>query len=258
LRLPKKGKYQNLERTGFLLPINVSRGKGDRVQGRGTRAFVPMGTEIPKELNANERLKHRGKLAEQAPFFTKQHTPRQKAIAEKLRTAGIGTEEFILSHKNGRAVFGKAGHALSTEEGARLFRRHFWDNTEKLEKMVAKMRSLGISHNHLHPGNITIDEKGNLRIIDLGKATMIALEKTKRLGKDWAFKKFYNDLRDASGTLFVMAVRDGYPDFRNHAFTNIVWHYPPELIEKIGYYTRRILAKGYEESKQHAQEMGGR
>lgn len=120
-------------------------------------------------------------LAEESPYFRKKYSLRQARIREKLERAGIKTEKIIL--KNGRAVFEKTGHSLATEKGKALFRKKFWDNVDKLEELVAKMHSLGISHNHLHLGNITIDEHGTLRIIDLGKATMVDLNKLKRRQK---------------------------------------------------------------------------
>lgn len=252
LKLPKKGKFPALERAGFLVPAKVSVNEKMNIERRGTEAFVPIGTAMPKGLSAVKRRDFLRRLAEEAPFFRKIHAARQEIIAEKLEAAGIKTEKLIL--RNGRAVFEKSGHSLNSDAGKALFRKHFWGNAETLEKMIAKMHSLGISHNHLHGGNITIDEKGTIRIIDLGKATIVDLKKIKRLPKGWIFKKFFSDLGDVSGVLLAMGASEAYPGFRDHAFVNIVGAYSRELIDKIPWEDAKLLISGYSAAKEHMQK----
>ncbi|MDP2974197.1 MAG: hypothetical protein Q8N60_04040, partial [Candidatus Diapherotrites archaeon] len=171
--MPKKGKFPALEKAGFLIPTKVSLTEKRKPQRQGTDAFLPIGTELPEWLSSNEKRGVLRQLAHKAPFFVKKFTPRQRIIAEKLEAAGIKTEKPILILKNGRVVFEKVGHSLDSEQGKALFRRNLWENIKTLEEIVGKMHSLGITHNHLHEGNITIDEKGAIRIIDLGKATIV-------------------------------------------------------------------------------------
>ena len=62
MKIPKKGKYPNLEKKGFLIPAKVSTGEKGRVQHHGTEAFVPINTEIPKGLKGFKKTEFLRKL----------------------------------------------------------------------------------------------------------------------------------------------------------------------------------------------------
>jgi hypothetical protein len=233
--LPKKGKYPNLERAGFLLPINVSMNEDGKMQAHGTKAFAVVGTKI-SDVNASKRESLRA-IANQSPFFIKKCSARQGQIVKKLSDAGIETEPVVLAMNDGWAVFEKSGYALSSDAGMDMFCRNFWANTFALEGMVTKMHSLGITHNHLHRGNITIDEKRKIRLIDMGKATVIDINGLKNPAKGWAFKKFFPDLIHVSDVLYAIGMLGGngiLPEFKNAVSGSIVYQYSTELMEKMG------------------------
>ena len=58
-------------------------------------------------------------------------------------------------------------------------------------KLVAKMHSLGISHSHLHLNNIAVTSRGQIIILDLGKAH---ISNPKRKTLQWVQKKYIPDL----------------------------------------------------------------
>lgn len=255
LRLPKKGKYPALERAGFLVPIKISEGKSDKLQRRGSEAFVAVGTELPKGLKPYRKIVHLRELAYNSPFFIKNYGRRQQMIEARLEAAGIKIEKPVQILNNGRAVFKKTGHSLDSEEGKRLFLKDFWGNAVALEEMVGKMHGLGITHNHLHGGNITIDEKGVIRFIDFGKATMADIAKLKRAPKGWAIRKFFKDLGNVAGTLTVINAGEVGFAFRNEAFGNMADHYPKELVNKIPPEDYLTLVKGYAKAKERFMEL---
>lgn len=239
-----------MERRGFMIPTEVSAdADGKRIDPQGTQAFVPIGTELKKGLNPRDRFLELRRLAQGAQFFTKPNPKKQRLIASKLMAAGIQIETPIQALGRGRALSQWQGHSILTQEGKMLFNRHFWNNVMKVEEIVAKMHSLGITHNHLHGGNITIDEHGVIRIIDLSKADIHDFQKRGKNTKPWALKYFFSDLGSVSGTLMAINPMAIDERFRDRVFGNIVTGYSDKLRGKIPSEEFYLLIEGYSKAK---------
>ncbi len=137
---------------------------------RGTKAFTLGRIRLPAANSPYETSRSLRKLAHQSEYFIKPVSRREREIRKTLAENGIRIEPELEDLKDGRSLFGSAGHSLDSLEGYALFSYGPRENIRQLEKIVGKMHALGIVHNHLHHGNIAIDTQGNLTLIDLHKA----------------------------------------------------------------------------------------
>ena len=133
-------------------------------------------------------LQKHGRLAELAQtsrYFTKSNSVRIQKIREKLNGAGVEVEEPIQNLGNGRALFSKNGFSFDSPPGIRQFVVNTREVVDKICKTVAKMNFAGITHNHLHIGNIGITKGGKIIILELNLAKFRP-PATNFVGNDWA------------------------------------------------------------------------
>ncbi len=195
-------------------------------QSRGTKAFVALGTKLPAGLVPTEKHRHLRHLAHPSKFFTKPDSVHTQKIREKLKAAGISAEEPIQSIGNGRALFMKSGFSLESPAGMRQFVNNTREVVEKICKTVGKMHSIGITHNHLHLGNIAITKGGKIVLLDLSRAKFSLPGKNfvgydiVQLGKSlsgfyaYCVKEFQN--REVS--------KNEIADFKNQIFGKILYN----------------------------------
>ena len=142
------------------------------VQRKGTRAFVPVGTRLPRGLDKMGKFAELRRLAHNSQFFIKPLSARARKVSRILEQNGIRAEKPIQDLGNGTALFEKKGFSLDSAEARAIFGEKPYYYAEKVMGIVAKMHSLGIAHNHLHGGNIAITPEGEIILLDLGRATM--------------------------------------------------------------------------------------
>jgi serine/threonine protein kinase len=181
------------KRRSLHLPRKVSVSAATRKVQRsgGTSAFVSHEKWLEK-IPVADRRKRLREMAHGAEFFVKPHSARAEAIRKRLNAAGIRTEIPIQNLKNGTSLFRKDGHPLLSEEGKKIFAQNPAAWVGRIERLVAAVHSLGISHNHFHVGNLLVTEKREIVLIDLGLARHSPIPKTYQKG--WAVKRFKNDL----------------------------------------------------------------
>ncbi|MFH0714527.1 MAG: lipopolysaccharide kinase InaA family protein [Candidatus Diapherotrites archaeon] len=185
----------------LLVPIPVSFGKNLNVDYRGTKAFSSkMDVETKKvfrNVSPEQRLFVLKRIGENAKFFMKKVTPRSREIRNYLEKNGIRVEKEVAILEKGFSIFKRAGITLGSYEGIKFVKR----NPELLDKIaseIAKMHSLGVSHNHLHHGNIILTPKGEVIFIDFGKAIKADLNVKGKKQKEALRKKFNQELNVAA------------------------------------------------------------
>lgn len=138
-------------------------------------------------------------------------------------------------------LFEKQGYSLDSNEGQQLFLQNFGKALEGLTKAVANMHGAGITHNHLHAGNIAVTPNGNVVLLDLGKARLARIG---RLTPENAFKKFRGDLLNLAVNVawavhaanlqnHLCLSTDNLRRLREIILQGVHLDYPAELKEKI-------------------------
>ena len=155
--------------------INVKRQKVTwmRQHKQGTKAFVEHGSKLAKRSmrgTAHKRYMAGREIAHSSSHFIKNCSSKTRAILDLLAKNGVKTEKPIQDLGNGTALFEHVGFTLDSKQGIRLFSRAPKSSRKKLWKAVSTMHSLGITHNHLHGGNIAITKSGEIVLIDFGLA----------------------------------------------------------------------------------------
>ncbi|VVB99017.1 Uncharacterised protein [uncultured archaeon] len=109
----------------------------------------------------------------------------------------------------------------------------------QIENMIAKMHSLGISHNHIHSGNIIFMKNGELAFIDFARANLS--QAPKKHTADWAIRKYSNDLETfAADAIKILAKTHTKIDsqyiasLKSDIIMGIVAQYPEEFRKRIG------------------------
>jgi len=139
-------------------------------QSSGTKAFVPLGTRLHKGLTHSQKYDKLTKLAEKSHFFIKPNSLRVQKIRQKLRALGINVEDPIQDLGNGKALFKKTGNSLQSYLGINVFVQQTPKVVENICKMVAVIHNAGITHTHLHVGNIGVTRNGKIVLYDIGRA----------------------------------------------------------------------------------------
>ena len=191
LLIPKRVSYTIKSKSGY-----------DRA---GTKAFIEYGTKIPARMTKIQRQDFLKSLAENSEFFIKRVNANQLLIGKVLKKAGIHTEKYVQDLHDGTYLIQAEGIALGSAKGAELLRKVGVSKILELEGIVAKMFSLGISHGHIHMGNIVITPRGEFKIIDLGKTRMQAIPK-KPTAK-WLIGRYKNDLLTFASSLGTLLVK---------------------------------------------------
>ncbi len=165
----------------ILVPKTVSSTVRGKLNGKITRvalrpdktkAFVERGTKMPRGLSPKEQFIWLKKIAHASNYFIKPLSPKTKKIRNILEKNGIKVEKAIQDLKNGKFLFEKTGNSLDSVKGIKLYMKNREKNVEKIGKIMKKMHSLGITHNHLHIGNIALTDKGNVILLDFGRASL--------------------------------------------------------------------------------------
>lgn len=142
---------------------------------KGTKAFVSSAEHrVMRGTNPFERAFWLRRLAEHSSHFIKPFSKRTQAITDRLSKAGIAIEQPIEKLKNGTALFEKAGFGMNSDQGLAICKTDVNGTIERMAEIVARIHSLGITHNHLHLGNWVINPAGKITVIDWGRATMTA------------------------------------------------------------------------------------
>ncbi len=136
----------------------------------GTKAFVEKGVKMPKGLSPREQVYWLKRIAHGSEYFIKPLSPKAKEIRSLLEKNGIIVEKAIQDLKNGTFLFKKTGNSLDSVNGIKLFIQNREKNIENVGRVIRKMHSLGITHNHLHLSNIAITNNGTVVLLDFKKA----------------------------------------------------------------------------------------
>lgn len=163
-----------------LVPFPVSLDREARVEPHGTKAFVRSGTRLKRGLGPISEGLARREIAEISSHYIKRVNASQLKIRETLEANGIRCEKILEDLKDGTCLFEREGHAINSDEGRKILARNPLKIVEQIERIVVEMHSLGITHEHLHTGNIVLTEKGEVIIIDLEKAVFGQNPKTKK------------------------------------------------------------------------------
>lgn len=205
----------------LLVPITVShslRGSGRKLHNE-TKAFVPLYEDpewlagkrrkrriaepLPKDLWPMEIHQRLRKIAHDSEYFTKPTSKRALNILRILNHFGIRTEEPMEYLKNGRSLFKKKGWGLDSKKGSSEFLQRYAGNVLAVQKMVALMHGIGITHGHLHLGNIAI-ERGKIVFLDSFKARFFDFSPQSRRQ---TLEKIKNDLWGIADALAMLRVQ---------------------------------------------------
>ncbi|MAG21816.1 MAG: hypothetical protein CL943_00730 [Candidatus Diapherotrites archaeon] len=146
-------------------------------------------------------------------------------------------------------MFERTGFGLDSLEGQKIFSKDPLGFMLRIEELVGKMHSLGITHNHLHGGNIALTRKGQIVLLDLSAARMAKIPK--KPTKKWIVKKFHNELWTVANSLAYLiehikgaeALRGNLFSLREAIVGNIVSQYSGELKKKLDWNTILALRK---------------
>jgi tRNA A-37 threonylcarbamoyl transferase component Bud32 len=145
------------------------------------------GDELPEALFSlmhAERalLGKRSEIASQSTHYLKRTSARIKLIRKILIKNGINVEtpmqvrntepkEKLLATDLGKGfeLFEKTGYGR-IKQGPENFDRI----RNQILEIVTKMHNAGITHNHLHLGNLLINAEGKIKLIDLSKAKIFS------------------------------------------------------------------------------------
>jgi len=176
------------------------------IEKNGTKAFVDKDLKLIKTKSKMERGLFLKNVAHNATYFIKPISPKQISILKKMKLNGIKTEKVMQNLKNGTFLIKKQGYSLDSKKGQELIKKFGPMNIlVNLEELIAKFHSLGISHNHLHMGNLCIDKKGNLYIIDLSLAKSFKVPA--KVDIDWLAKKFFHDIKFFSSSASLLLLQ---------------------------------------------------
>ncbi len=162
-----------------LVPKTVSFNQWSKkgYQSRGTKAFVLNGTRLSRGLTKPEKFAALRDLAEKSDYYIKRVTPRNRKIRAFVEKYGVRVEKIIEDLKDGTCLFEREGYALDSPEGKKVFLRNPDAAMQKIAGVMAKLIVLEVTHWHPHRGNFALTEKGDVILLDLGKATLVESEK---------------------------------------------------------------------------------
>src|SRR3989338_470924 len=112
-----------LKRERIFVPKIVSFNQ-DSIRGyqrEGTKAFVALGTRLPRGLSKGEKARQLRKLAHESSHYIKTVSPRARRIRGILQKAGIRIEKELEDLKNGTSLFEREGFGLDSKKGMELF-----------------------------------------------------------------------------------------------------------------------------------------
>ena len=147
-----------------------------------TKAFAEKGVKMPKRLSPEQQAFWHKKIAHESKYFIKPLSQKAKRIRSILEKNGIRVEKAIQDLKNGKFLFEKTGNSLDSAKGIKLYIKNREKNVKEIGKIMKKMHSLGIFHNHLHIANIALTSKGKIILLDFGKASFSEKNITKGTG----------------------------------------------------------------------------
>ncbi len=145
-----------------------------------TRAFLKQDHVMPKGLSAQQKGIWLANTAAKAKYFIKPLSPRAKKIRYVLKKNGLKIEKAIQDLKNGTMLFERTGNSINSVKGLKIYFKNRNKSVEKIAKVIRKMHSLGITHNHLHIGNIAVTNRGTIVLLDFGKATISNKQRTQK------------------------------------------------------------------------------
>jgi tRNA A-37 threonylcarbamoyl transferase component Bud32 len=235
-------------RKRLLVPKAVSVGSVVERDGRivffrrahlGTKAFVESGGlfhRAKKGWSPHAKVAFLKKAAFNSHFFIKPVSNRARRIMALLEKNGVAVERPIQDLKDGTMLFEKKSNSIDSGDGYKVFSNNRKVILGNIGKIMFKMHSLGINHNHFHAGNISLTEKGEIVLLDFGKATISG---EKRLAKGLNAEGSVMDLIQASLGIasveqHVLGLGEEAMMKRakeiNHIFLD---QYPPEFVKKI-------------------------
>jgi len=166
LLVPKVVSYNGYTKRGYLQ--------------KGTKAFVEHKTRLPRGLKREQKWRALREIAGRAEFFIKPLSKRNQRIRKMLEKYGIRAEKVVQPLGNGTALFQKEGFSFDSAQGIAFVKKNPKKAITALQETFAKMTVLEIYHNHPHMGNFAITLKGEIIVLDLGKATMGRPERIRR------------------------------------------------------------------------------
>jgi tRNA A-37 threonylcarbamoyl transferase component Bud32 len=160
-------------------------------------------TEILKNVAKNQIARIRQRIAYSSPFFYREMDPgdyaRMEMVTERLVREGIKCETIeSVSKKKGKLVV-KTRNVGRPMAMLRLKQITSEENYKKIAECMGKVHKAGVEHGHPHLGNLVLDKKGRVVIIDFRKAKVVETDWKNPKAIISVFQKDYNVLCDNLG-----------------------------------------------------------